>query len=457
MKRFVGGKWSIGTSCLLVVSMAAVCGCGGGRTTTKVVKPTGSHQVTIADNRKARAKFVIHWPKKATRAIPANTNRIIIYIHADDIKGALAYIADKPAYSDSTSLDVDIPAGTKRQFAVEARQVPQTNQAYITNPTAVPYDNIDLRTGTVLGGGNDLMAHDIGVGETVTATVVVSEPGTPATGTTGIAVTINQVLATAFPSVLVLQLIRDQNGNPISNLNSGNFTVTEDNIPVDITDVRTVQQAASNLSVALVLDRSGSMADAHKNEDLEPAASQFVSLLQTNDYAEIINFNDSVDVTQPFTNDKSLLTKAIQGRVPSGNTALYDAIYQGVSDTAARGGRMAILALTDGIENASSHSQADVIQNARNGGLPIFTIGLGADADSNGLSALATPTGGIYTPAPSASNLKSIYTTIASQLNGQIQLSFISPDPTASGHSRHVVVDFHYGTFTGHQEYDYFQ
>ena len=447
------------TGAILLASVisATTSGCGGGgNKAAKTVQVKGSHQITVDTSRKATARFVIHWPQKATRAIPANTNRLIIYVHAGDIKGALVYVADRPAYSDTTTLNVDIPAGPKRQFAVEARQIPDSDLTYTGGARAVPFDSPDLKDGTILGGGNDLMAHDIGVGDTINASVTVNEAAKPAQGTTGVAVTLTQVLPTSFPSVLVLQLIRDQNGNPITDLNVGNFTVTEDTKPVVVTDVRTVQQAASNLSVSLVLDRSGSMA-GQKNADMEGAASQFVSLLQPNDYGEIINFSDTVDVTQAFTNDKSMLTQAIQGRDASGATALFDGIFQAVTDTGARGGRQAVIAMTDGLENSSSHSQDDILQAAHQQVVPVFTVGLGSDADQSTLQNIASKTNGTFTFAPSSSDLKGIYSSIANQLNGQIQLSFISPNITVSGVKRHVVVDFHYGAYSGHNEYDYVQ
>lgn len=444
---------------LLSVS-ALITGCGsGGRT---AVRTTSPHLIIASPSRAANLKLTVRWPAKSTRLIPANTNRLVIFVNAPDVRGAMVFIVDRTSHADTANYSLNVLAGKNRTFAVEARQVDAANPAYQT-PTAVAFDSPDLQQGTKLGGGIDPAPHELTEGISFSASILVGDAAMPGADTTQVSILVNQVLASSFPSVLVLQLIRDQNGDPITNFNSANFDVTEDDNPVTITDVRTIQQSSNtNIAVSLVMDRSGSMAESDgsgstKNASLESAASSFVNLLQSGDSAEAINFSDSVSVTQGFTSDKSLLLQAIQGRSPSGGTALFDGIYRGVQDTGAFGGRSAVLALTDGIENSSSHSLSDVESFARSKGIPIFTIGLGSDADKNTLGDIASKTGGVFTFSPTGSVLNGIYTKISKQLNGQIQLSFISPDISVSGRLRHVVVKFHYGSFSGQNDYYYTQ
>ena len=444
------------TAYIFILSAVLTSGCGGAGKGPLNTQSTTSTPVVSGD---ARAHFVVQWPQSRAHyrpaIIPAGTNRFVIYVSGANISdaGTVAYVADQPVSGASTSIDIPIPSGLKRLFSVEARQVAHIK---FTTPSPVALSDPALSEGTLLASGNDGVAHDVAPGQNVTATVSLSQAGIPSTGTTTVATTVNQVLATYFPTVLALQVIRDQQGKPITNLNAGNFDVTENGTPCVITDVRTVQQASSNLSVALVLDRSDSMV-GQKNTDLEVAASQFISLLQPMDLGEVVNFSDNVEVTQAFTPDKTLLTQAIQGQFSrfDGNTSLYDGIYQGVGDTAKQGGRAAVIALTDGQENTSSHALSDVLQAAKRNSVPVFTIGLGSDADGVTLGSIAAQTGGIYAFAPASSDLVAIYQSISSQLNGQIQLSFISPNPTKSGTARHVVVNIHYGSLTAQSTYDY--
>lgn len=441
---------------VLILAIFLVAGCGGlSKGTSTVHGSSGS--VSASGN--AVAHFVVQWPHTRTHyrpaVIPTGTNRFIIYVSGANVSefGTVAYIVDKPVSDTSTTVNIVVPSGSKRLFSVQARQVGLTK---FTSPSIVALSDPALSDGTLLASGNDAVAHDIVPGQTFTATVTLAQSGIPDPTTTVVATTINQVLSTYFPTVVAIQVIRDQSGNPITNMNAGNFDVTENGIPCVITDVRTVQQASSNLATTLVLDRSDSMAGG-KNAALEAAASQFVSLLQPADLGEIINFSDQVEVTQPFTSDQGLLTNAIQGQFSrfAAGTALFDGIHQGITDSAKQGGREAVIVLTDGQNNLGQYNSQDDILAAKQNNIPIFTIGLGADADAQVLGDIAARTGGIYTAAPSASDLATIYQNISHQLNGQIQLSYISPDPTKSGTARHVVVNIHYGSLTAQSTYDY--
>ncbi len=461
-------NWHHPANLLPLLIALVISGCGGGKATVSKAVVKSPHIIEASVGRKATATFTIHWPPRNTRAIPANTNRIILYVTADDIPGAMAYIVDRPTFDVTTAFSVNILAGHNRRFAVEARQVDQTNPFYSSHPIPVAFDSPDLLAGTKLGGGVDTQAHTISPGEPFPADIRVSDPGAPGTGApiTSVAITINQILQGSFPNLLTLQLIRDQNGNPITNLNAGNFTVTEDGAPAAITDVRTVLQDSRNLSVALVCDRSGSMSDVTdssssltKNDALEASASSFIDLIQPVDSAEVINFDTTVEVTQSFTTDKALLKAAITNQFSrfGGDTSLYNALSQAVADTSNQTGRTAVLALTDGKSNSGSKTQADVISAAKQKGIPVFTLGLGSDADQASLQQVAAQTGGTFTFTPSATDLKSVYQRIASQLNGQMQLSFITPDTSMTGKLRHVVVKFTYGSLTGTSDYYYTQ
>ena len=376
-----------------------------------------------AAGRTATVEFNIRWPEGSSRTIPTGTNRFVVFVNGDGM-ATQAYIVDVPGATNQTyKYRVPVAPGTKRLFAAVARQVATTKYGSLT-PVAI--DSADLKDGTVLGSGIDPQPYDIVPTGNTTANVEIQLPGQPGDELSDVTTIINQILTPTFPSVAILEIFRDDQGRPITNINVSNLEVIEDGIPAVVTDVRTVVQAGQPLSIALVLDRSGSMS-GQRTTDLENAASTFVSLMQANDAGEVIDFASSVTVSQAFTTDKSLLQAAIAAGSAGGVTALYDGTLQGVVDTAARGGRMAVLTMTDGYENASSHTRDDVVNAAKAGGVPVFAIGLGS-VEPN-LPDLATLTGGFYYAAPTSSDLNDIYQKISGQLSGQLQISFISPDP----------------------------
>ena len=409
----------------------ATLGCGGGSAGGK--------------GRMATVEFTIKWPDASSRVIPAGTDRFVVFVSGDGME-TQAYIVDQPGATNQTyRYRINVPPGTKRLFSAVAKDT-SAGKRY-SNLSPVPLNSPDLTEGQTVGAGIDPNPYDIVEGRTTSVTIAIQEPAQPGAGVKGVSGIVNQVLTPSFPSVAVLQMFRDQSGNPITDLNVANIQVLEDGLPAVVTDVRTVGQAGQPISIAMVLDRSGSMG-YQGNLDLETAASTFVNLMAPDDSAEVINFSSSVHVDQPFTTDKNLLLSAIQGKSAGGSTALWDAAYQGVVDTAAKGGRMAVLVMTDGYNNSSSHTQADVIDAAKAAGIPVFTIGLGGSVDP-GLQQLALQTGGLHFDAPTSAELQQVYQKVSGQLAGQLQVSFISPDPNkrTPPKTRQLEIRIQYGQF----------
>jgi Mg-chelatase subunit ChlD len=185
----------------------------------------------------------------------------------------------------------------------------------------------------------------------------------------------------------------------------------------------TVYERGKGISVAIVIDRSGSMG-GQKIEDAKTAAKTYVGYMGTADRGAVIDFDDVITITQPFTDDKTLLISAIDSLYARGSTAFYDAVYTAITETAKEdpNRRRAIIVLTDGQDNSSLYKQdievskrkfQDVVDYAKQVGIPVYTIGLGSDVDATMLYNLAVSTGGIYQFAPDSSQLKSLYDTMA--------------------------------------------
>ena len=84
-------------------------------------------------------------------------------------------------------------------------------------------------------------------------------------------------------------------------------------------------------------------------EQAREAGKIFVSELGPNDQAAVMTFSNTVQVVQPFTNDRAALTAAIDGIQAAGNTALYDAVVS-AAGTAPGGVQRAIVLLSDGLD-----------------------------------------------------------------------------------------------------------
>ena len=103
------------------------------------------------------------------------------------------------------------------------------------------------------------------------------------------------------------------------------------------------------------------------------------------------------------SHDPAAVKAAIAGIPGGGNTPLYDCIYIAATNTTA----MALVLMTDGINNIGSHSIAEAIAACVARTVRVFTIGFGA-ADAEVLRQIATETSGGYYAAATSDNLTAV-------------------------------------------------
>ncbi|MBW2440301.1 MAG: VWA domain-containing protein, partial [Deltaproteobacteria bacterium] len=216
-------------------------------------------------------------------------------------------------------------------------------------------------------------------------------------------------------------------------------------------DVSFDDTVTSPKSIALVLDISASMELRDAIDEMQAAAVSFVqNLTDPRDEAEIIRFAKSIEpVPMPvFTTDKAALEAAINTD-PNINpvefrdgTAMYDAVSKAVTDTAARGidRRRAVVVIADGRDNSSSIELDQLIEQALDDGVPVFTIGLG-DVNAENMQQLADETGGQYYFAPDETKLQDIYDQISEIISSQYVLEYSSASACGDTISLDVVVD----------------
>jgi Ca-activated chloride channel family protein len=157
-------------------------------------------------------------------------------------------------------------------------------------------------------------------------------------------------------------------------------------------------------NVFLVVDTSGSM-DGEKLDNAQAALKAFLAQIPTDqERVGLVEFNSGVaNIIELDTlkNNRPALTDAVNYLEAGGNTALLDAVrtaYWRLQRQADPERINAIVAMTDGKENASAVSIRQLADEIRQGNqqLPviIFSIAYGSDADYDMLQALADASGG---------------------------------------------------------------
>ncbi len=149
-------------------------------------------------------------------------------------------------------------------------------------------------------------------------------------------------------SVFLNVSVRDRNTNrSLPNLQKEDFRIYEDGVQQQVAQFLP-SEAPFNL--LLLLDVSGSTASYLKL--MKQAAIDFTHEIKENDRVAIATFNNSVELVQNFTNDRTAAERAINRIRSGGGTAFYDALMtclnrymHGIE------GRSAIVVFTDGVDN----------------------------------------------------------------------------------------------------------
>lgn len=245
---------------------------------------------------------------------------------------------------------------------------------------------------------------------------------------------------TNFPRVRAFVSVTDPSGRVLETLRQESFGLKEDSQTAKILSVTTSNVP---LRVGLLIDRSGSMQTDNRWRDAATAADVFIDAMRLQDEAFVTVFTTNTVTLQNLTSDHALLKNAIPRTMPTGGTALYDAVFTGTLQFGTRQGQSKniLIALTDGRDTNSQKSLAQAIAQAQSAGVAIYTIGLGKDADQDVLQRIATETGGKFYYAPSGEQLQNLYRQIAEVLQKEYAIDFESPRGIPDGTQRRVVLN----------------
>ena len=259
-----------------------------------------------------------------------------------------------------------------------------------------------------------------------------------------------------FPNIIVNVTVSGSNGKPVEGLSASDLEVSEQSECETEPVMQFLTGFAENfittpISIALVFDVSGSMWQQSRLADAKTAAINFLSNLQYGDRASLVTFSGcnqggiimpSADVENDRDqNGTPDIEEAIMALTLIDRTAVYDGIAKGVDSIAAEAFPKGVIIFTDGQTNDDCHFNAtQVIQKAKDKGIPVYTIGLQNDSMNAQLNSIAVETGGYYQEAPNALDMEELYNNIAKSIRGQYALSYITHNPLQDGTQRTVTV-----------------
>ncbi len=231
--------------------------------------------------------------------------------------------------------------------------------------------------------------------------------------------------------------VTDRKGNFVDGLAKENFRIFENGRQATIS---MFGRQDLPVAVGLVVDHSASM--GRKLAEVGAAAEAFVRSSNPQDHLFVVNFNEVVALTLPaavpFTSDERELRAALAGTGAKGQTALYDAVIDALGHLSLSSlNRHALILVTDGGDNASRHTQAQMLDASRMSNAQIYCIGIyngeeDPDANLRVLRKLAKATGGEEYLPSSPAEVTDITRKIAVNLRKQYTLGF-APEARTEG------------------------
>jgi Ca-activated chloride channel homolog len=192
------------------------------------------------------------------------------------------------------------------------------------------------------------------------------------------------------------------------------------------------QNEVQPITVVVMLDTSGSMTLAL--DLLRDGAEQFLIRLLPADKGRVGAFNDKIQFSARFTNDRDQLVTDMRNLDYGNGTRLWDAIGASLDELKGVEGRRVILVFTDGDDTGSRIGQGTVIERARADEVMIYAIGLESNyfngqsmvrtRPDGGLRKIADETGGGYFELKKSSELASTFTKVAQELHSQYVIGF---------------------------------
>jgi len=184
----------------------------------------------------------------------------------------------------------------------------------------------------------------------------------------------------------VTATVSDSYGRFVSGLKQDDFTVYEDDQPVEVTHFNAERVP---VSLGIALDTSGSMA-GQKIQSAQDALRRFLyDLLAPDDEIFLYRFSNYPVLLQDWTSDRSKLSRALYDIRPNGGTAMYDTVAEAIPLTQ-RGkySKKALLLISDGNDTTSHTDVPTLKQQIRSSEALVYAIGIDGEEEDR------------YTPPP---------------------------------------------------------
>ena len=246
---------------------------------------------------------------------------------------------------------------------------------------------------------------------------------------------------TEVTSILLETGVYDKAGRFVSSLDPSVFAVRENDIAQKI-DLVARETLATHM--VLLVDNSQSM--SRTMDFVRLAAERLAGALRKRDTVIVAPFNSHIGTITGPTNDPPTIAQAIGAMHAAGGTAFLDALRESTHLLEGLEGRRAIILITDGYDENSKSTMADVIREAEAANVTIYVVGIGGVAGislkgEDALRHVANETGGRIFFPPREPDLVAIADSVATDAHSRYLITYTPANQKKDGGWRAVTVD----------------
>ena len=247
--------------------------------------------------------------------------------------------------------------------------------------------------------------------------------------------------------VLIPVTVTDDVNRFVLGLQKEDFQLFEDGVEQNVS---LFSGEDAPLSVGVLFDKSASM--SYKLGSSRDAITQLLNALNKEDEAFLVEFADLATLSVGFTGNTAEIRSALKNAQASGMTALLDAVNTGLVEMKeAKNSRKAIVVVSDGGDNRSHYTAAQIESLVREADVQIYAMGVFEPVFSSALtpeeisgprllSEIAMQTGGRAFAAAVPGDMPSVATRIAVELRNQYVLGYYPNNKSRDGKYRNVEV-----------------
>jgi Ca-activated chloride channel homolog len=240
------------------------------------------------------------------------------------------------------------------------------------------------------------------------------------------------VIRTDVRQVFIPTTVTDSHGRPVQGLRKQDFRLLEDGVEQPLANLFVED---GPISIGIILDISGSV--RNKVAEARQAVIEFLRLSSPKDEFFLITFKDEPELVRSFTTNVDDIESDLQAVQPRGWTALYDAMVMGIQQMKrASRDRRVLLVLSDGGDNNSRYTKAEVKNLVREANVRIFSISV--QSHTPALDMLAAESGGHGYRVPKLEELPETIATLSAEAHAEYVLGYTPPERPQDG-KYHVV------------------